>query len=360
MAQLYYTPRYICPWLNTRRARLFGMGDEHVQCVLRPDGWIDQMKNAIREAFRLTATHIQRGSDTSDLWTPDGLWRGNYYTQYTEQSDGTLTDGADWIPIWFGEGQSFVRRPRVIRRWWDKREIANYIDVTTIRFVRHHDVWRFPHPDALVLEDVIELNWGGEEDYFYALDLGLGGWLNLRTGRGSFIGSFSNVLIQQPHPEPIARPQVAAPPKEYPVTQDWTSHDWGKRIDGAEVETNGANVNARPTPHETSTPVLGTLKPGSRTTYWNNPYPSPVGSKYKWFKVIVDGREGYAAQVAGLRFIDPPAPEPEPPPPDDTIKLTPEQYVRWQEAQAKIDEGSAEQRALIEEVAPPLLPGGGF
>lgn len=216
MTQLYYMPRYICPWLNTRKARLFGMGDEHVQCVLRPDGWIDQMKNAIREAFRLTATHIQRGSDTSDLWTPDGLWRGNYYTQYTEQPDGTLTEGADWIPIWFAQGQTFTRKPRVIRRWWDKREIANYTDVTTIRFVQHHATWRFPHPDALELTDVIELNWGGEENYFYPADLGLGGWQNLRTGAGSFIGSFSSVVIQQPHPEPIPRPQVAAPPKEYP------------------------------------------------------------------------------------------------------------------------------------------------
>ena len=352
----FYLPRYICPWLNTRKARLFGMGDEHVQCILRPDGWITQMKNAIVEEFRLTATHIQRGSDTSDLWTADGKWRGNYYTQYTEQPDGTLTEGADWIPIWFAPGQTFTRRPRVIRRWWDKRVIANYIDVTTIRFVQHHPLWRFPHPDALELEDVIELNWGGEENYFYAADLGLCGWQNLQTKAGSYIGSFDGVIIQQPHPHPVPRPQVAMPPKEYPVNPTLPDHDFGTRIDGAAVTTNGANVNVRPRPDELATPILGALKNGDTATYWNNPYKSPSGGKYTWYKVRINGQEGYAAEVAGLKFT----PAADPAPPAGTVTLTPAQYQRWQAIAAEQAAANARMDALIKEVAPALLPGGGF
>lgn len=148
---------------------------------------------------------------------------------------------------------------------------------------------------------------------------------------------------------------AANPRKEYPVTQpttpDTSQHDWGKRIDSATVRTNGANINIRPQPDELAAPVLGALKNDDKATYWSNPYKSPAGNKYAWYKVLFSGREGFVAEVAGLRF-DNPVQSPNPELPAGTVVMTPAQYQRWQQL-------ASEMQALIEEVAP-ALPSGGF
>lgn len=150
----------------------------------------------------------------------------------------------------------------------------------------------------------------------------------------------------------FAATNVAYPVKECKnVTQipDYSKHDWGQRINGAQVRTNGSNINVRPVPSEVGTSVVGTIGDGNNITYWNKPYPSEVGGKYRWYKILYNGVERFVAETAGLRFENPTLPAPELPP--GAVILAPEQYQRWQSL-------ANQMQALIEEVAPALPPGG--
>lgn len=214
----FYLPKFICPWIATQKARLFGLGDEAVQCLLRADGWVLQMKNALSEEFCITDSAIQRGADTSSLWTPDGLFHGFYYIQYTRAADGKLTYGCNWSPLTMRIGDSYVRNAHIVEYWWDGRVKAAYDATTTLKFVAFHSLYTFPQ-SGITVADVIELSWGGEEVYLYAANYGLVGWLNVKTGAGSWLGSVTDVHIQQPIPHPIPRPVVPKPPEAYPVTE---------------------------------------------------------------------------------------------------------------------------------------------
>lgn len=215
----YYMPSMVCP-PNSKKYRLFGLGDEAMQCVQAADGWVDQKKNELVEEFQITKTAIRRGNDTSSIYTSDGLYRGFVQTQYSKQwnSEAERLEyyGADWCPAEWQEGASFVRNVWLVETWWNGSRKAAYQAVTTIRFVKMHAEWEVTRADGtktgLKLKNVAELNWGGEENYFYAEGHGLVGWLNLQTGRGSHLGSYDNVTIRPKANNPVTRPTVPKPP----------------------------------------------------------------------------------------------------------------------------------------------------
>lgn len=136
------------------------------------------------------------------------------------------------------------------------------------------------------------------------------------------------------------------PVKEQPVTQPgWTNHVWGRRVDNATVSLN-ASINVRELPTETS-PIKGSLSGGAVVSYWDTPYQSTTGGKYRWYKILHEGTERYIADIQGLRFEVPVVVPP------TTIPITQAQYQALQGIHAALGK-------WIEEVAPAMLPGGGF
>lgn len=347
----YYMPQMVCPWIATQKGRLFGLGDEAVQCNLFPDGWVLQQKNELSEEFCITPTAIQRGADTSSLWTPDGKYQGFFYIQYTRNADGTLTYGCNWSPLWMSVGETYVRNAYIVEYWWDGRIKAQYPATTALKFEQFHASYTFAR-SGITVANVAELSWEGEERYFYAANYGLVGWLNARTGAGSYLGSVKDVYIRPPVSHPIPRPAVPPPQKEYPVTPlpGWADHNWGTPVPNAIAKTS-ANINIRPLPSATAQPIRGVLKNDMAVTYWDKPYNDGT---YSWTKLrLTDGVEGYVANVGGLSFVVPPAP-----PAVKGRYLSPEAEARIRAYSKAIDDANAGIMAELDaapEVAPPDL-----
>jgi hypothetical protein len=199
---------YICP-PNGKQYRLFGLGDESCQCFQADDGWIEFRKNKHVEEFYVTDTVIGRGADTSEI-SRDGVNpTEKFYVQYTRQPDGSLSYGAPWAKRFMDVGESFHRLCHVIHYRADGAIIEESDPETDLVVNAHHPSRTFPQ-SGITIEDVLELQWGGEEVYFYANGFGLVGWKNLRTGVESFVGVLS-ATIQPPFPHAIARPRVGMP-----------------------------------------------------------------------------------------------------------------------------------------------------
>ncbi|RPJ35283.1 MAG: M23 family metallopeptidase [Planctomycetaceae bacterium] len=200
---------YICP-PSGKQYRLFGLGDENCQCVQASDGWIEFRKNRHMEEFYATDSVIGRGADTSEI-SRDGVNpTGQFYILYTRRPDGSLIYGAPWIKRLMSVGEKFHRDCRVIRYNANGTIVAEYDDATDIVVNAHHPRLTFPQ-SGITIEDVLELQWGGEEVYYYANGYGLVGWKNLRTGQGSFVGVLSATSFD-PFPHEVKpRPRVAQP-----------------------------------------------------------------------------------------------------------------------------------------------------
>lgn len=199
---------YICP-PNGKQYRLFGLGDESCQCFQAQDGWIEFRKNRHMEEFYVTDTIIGRGADTSEI-SRDGVNpTEKFYIQHTRQPDGSVTYGAPWAKRFMEVGESFHRVCHVIRYHANGTPFEETDPETDLVINAHHPSLTFPR-SGITVEDVLELQWGGEEVYYYANGYGLVGWKNLRDGHESFIGVLS-ATIQEPFPHGIPRPVVGMP-----------------------------------------------------------------------------------------------------------------------------------------------------
>lgn len=195
---------YICP-PNGQKYRLFGLGDEHCQCVLMPDGGIDFRKNKHYEAFRVDGQYIYRAEDTSMI-SRDGVNPyGTYYALFTRVGD-KLVYGSKWIKRNMLLGEFFYRNPVVRIFNYNGKELVTYDDPSYITFRDYHQEYMFR--SGIRLRDVIELQWSSEEVYLYAKGYGLVAWKNIRSGvEGSWIGAFG-ANIQPSFAVPITRPQA--------------------------------------------------------------------------------------------------------------------------------------------------------
>lgn len=181
---------------------LGGLGVEHCQSVLAPDGGIDFRKNRHYEALRINGDFIDRGEDTSMI-SNDGIHPFGTYYVLKHWEGSKLVYGSHWIKRDMRIGESFHRDALVVIYNYTGKELIRYPDSTNIRLVDHHEWYEFR--SGIIVADVIELQWGGEEHYFYAKNYGLVGWRNLRTGLGSYITSY-NANIQEPFRVPVIRP----------------------------------------------------------------------------------------------------------------------------------------------------------
>lgn len=188
---------------NGKKFILGGLGTEHCQSILREDGGIDFVKNRHYEAFRLNGDWIDRGEDTS-LISSDGVNPTGTFYVLKHIENGKLVYGGNWILRDMRVGQTVPRSVWVVGLDYTGREIYSYPDNTSIKFTKHWSEYKFP--SGIVVPDVIELEWIGEEHYLYAKDHGLVGWRNTRTGLSrSYITSY-NATIQPTFKVPIKRP----------------------------------------------------------------------------------------------------------------------------------------------------------
>lgn len=211
---IYDLRDYICP--PDGKPLLLSSG-ENCQCVLCPDGWVEQRKNALVEELAYDSQFIYRGTDTSDLWRPGNKYEGTFYTQYKLLPDGSLRYGANWAARHMSVGQVYPRVCTIITYNWDGSEIKRDKDVQTdLVLVAHHD--RKAFPTGVSVDDVLEFQWGGNERYFYGKGYGLVGWENLATKTGNYVISF-NAIPQTPVPHAVPRPpfQESAPIPPTPV-----------------------------------------------------------------------------------------------------------------------------------------------
>lgn len=284
--------QYICP-PNGRKYRLGGMGDENCQCTQESDGWILQRKNKHVEEFYVTDTIIGRGADTSEI-SRDGVNpTGRFYVQYTGSSYG-----APWCKRFMQVGESFKRSPRIVFYDYRTNILSDYQDVSTLVVNNHHD--KIVSPTGVTTWDVLELQWGGEEIYYYGYGFGLVGWKNLRTNQGSYVISVT-ATIMTPFPAPILRPKVAFPnfdvePKmpEYP--KPYTLGGWKSGIIEKTIHPNGANVRSEPSVKNNN--VVTSVSKGTTLQYREKSFRN---ESYDWYYVKILNTEGWLSSVATIR-----------------------------------------------------------
>jgi GH25 family lysozyme M1 (1,4-beta-N-acetylmuramidase)/murein DD-endopeptidase MepM/ murein hydrolase activator NlpD len=288
--------QYICP-PDGKKYRLFGLGDESCQCVQADDGWIEFRKNRHMEEFYVTDTVIGRGADTSEI-SRDGVHpTGQFYILYTRRPDGSLTYGAPWAKRLMRVGEEFHRDCRVIRYNADGSIVAQYDDATDLVLNAHHDSRTFAQ-FGITVKDVLELQWGGEEVYYYGKGYGLVGWENLRTGQGSFIGVVG-ATISDPFPHDVKpRPRVAHPPHDLAAVNlpdvDQPTYPQGRKPQEMKVnQPDGIWLLAMP---GTSSHHIRVLPQGEEVTVYSTPV-VPSG-RYNWQRVTTKRKEkGWSAAV---------------------------------------------------------------
>jgi lysozyme len=289
---IYDLLHYICP-PNGKQYRLFGLGDESCQCVQANDGWIEFRKNRHTEEFYVTNSVVGRGADTSEI-SRDGVHpTGQFYILYTRRPDGSLTYGAPWAKRLMSVGDKFHRDCRVIRYSADGSIVAQYDDATDLVLNAHHSSLSFPQ-SGITVEDVLELQWGGEEVYYYAKGYGLVGWKNLRTGQGTFVGVLS-AAIAEPFPHDVKpRPRVAPPSHSVSEPILVASYPEGTNPQQMEVnQTSGIWLLAMP---GTDSRHIRVLPHKERVTLYSEPI-VPAG-RYDWQRVTTQrGEEGWSAAV---------------------------------------------------------------
>jgi lysozyme len=289
---VYDLLHYVCP-PNGMQYRLLGLGDESCQCVQAGDGWIEFRKNRHMEEFYITDTVIGRGADTSEI-SRDGVHpTGQFYILYTRRPDGSFTYGAPWAKRLMSVGDKFHRDCRVIRYNADGSIVAQYDDATDLVLNAHRSSLSFSQ-SGITVEDVLELQWGGEEVYYYAKGYGLVGWKNLRTGQGSFVGVLS-ATISEPFPHDVKpRPRVAQPSHSVSKTDLVATHPEG--TDPQQMEVNLADgiwLLAMP---GTDSRHIRILRHKEAVTVYEEPV-VPAG-RYNWQRVKTErGEEGWSAAV---------------------------------------------------------------
>jgi Papain-like cysteine protease AvrRpt2 len=301
-AELFDMMLYVCP-PGSKKFRLFGMGDEAMQCTQEQDGWVLQRKNELSEEFQVTDIMIKRGADTSMLYTDDGKYHGQFYIQWTDVQPPSY--GADWCPRLMRQGETFARNPRIRYYDWKGNILNDYVDHTTLHFLR----WEQQHTflkSGITVPDVVVLSWANEEEYYYAKNYGLVGWKNLVTKQESFIGSYDAVNIRNPVSHPIPRPQVPYPPpaKEEPV------YPPGENPIRAVVNLkDGISLRVEP---DAQAFRIRVIPKGEEVTLYTAPTVQADG--YAWLRVHTDRNEdGWSAQYVNGADSFIPAPEPVPP-----------------------------------------------
>lgn len=147
----------------------------------------------------------------------------------------------------------------------------------------------------------------------------------------------------------LAKTNARYPVKELPMP-DYNSHNWGRRIDGAFVEAEDS-INVREQPYEKSD-RKGTIGQGNIVDFWDTPYQSEQGGKYRWYKILYDGVERYVAEVAGLKFVAPP--------PTGTVTIPEAKFEALSDYITRAEADLTAARKILEEVVPPLLPPDSF
>lgn len=281
---------YICP-PNGKAYYLNGLGNENCASVLASDGWIDFRKNKHKEEFYVTDTVIGRGADSS-LISKDGVNpTGTFYVQYREEN-GKLIYGAPWIKRFMSPGEKFHRNV-TIQIYNYKGELqAKYGDPSDITFNKYHDFITFPQ-SQLTVKDVVELQWGGEEVYYYAKGFGLVGWKNLKQNEGSYFAGLA-LTSQTPFQLAIHRP-VVQPPKDanMPIPDRLKL---GDPIDGYVKSTKDNVANVRDLPNIPSN-LLGYVVKNQLVRY--RPTLTEKRDGYRWY-ALESPYQGWLADVAVL------------------------------------------------------------
>ena len=289
--------QYVCP-PGGKKYRLFGLGDESCQCVQANDGWVEFRKNRHMEEFYVTDSVIGRGADTSEI-SRDGVHpTGQFYILYARRPDGSLTYGAPWAKRLMAVGEKFHRDCHVIRyNNVDGSIVAQYDDASDLVLNAHHDELPFSE-SGITVKDVLELQWGGEEVYYYGKDYGLVGWKNLRTGQGSFIGA-AGATISEPFAHDVKpRPQVGHPQHNpaaiTPSDVDQPTYPKGRKPKDMKVnQPDGIWLLDLP---GTSSHHIRVLPRGEQVTVYSQPV-VPSG-RYNWQRVSTKRKEkGWSAAV---------------------------------------------------------------
>lgn len=332
--KIVYAPAYICPWLSTKRYRLGGRGNELCQSILRTNGVIDFMKNGQVEEFRIKNGKIQRGKDTSDLWTPDGLQHGEYYILYSDKP-ATPADRArlyfdDWIDEWVWKGYTFFRRAYVERYKWDGTiipEKSGWQD-TTITVVDVLSSYTFPpNKGGQTLFDVLVLHADGvKENYLYARNFGLVGHDDPTSG--SYLTTLSNdslviKALTVTNPPPISAPPPAAYPSapQAAITPSPNPAALGALVERVVERTEALTANVRKEAYASGAqpPVVGTVRAGDVVTVHETPW---TGNGYGWYAMTAKNGTplvGWLSSVATLA--------PVPAPPEPMIRVVPVPFV---------------------------------
>jgi len=190
---------YLCP---TAGITYLLSSSESCRSVICADGWINFCKNRHKEEFRVDENYIYRGSDTS-LISSDGVNPvGTFYTQYDGDNYGAI-----WCPRYMLLGETVERHCRVVVRDYLCNILNDYSESSPLTFVDHFD--RIEFPGGLIVSDIIQLRWSGEEGYLYANQLGLVGWRNIVSGQfGNYVVALNVSTPAPPFEQCLTRPFI--------------------------------------------------------------------------------------------------------------------------------------------------------
>lgn len=211
--------------------KLGGMGDETLRTRF-VGGYGHQDKNEHWEQIWFDDRYIYRGMDTSP-------GDGKVYALYEGGRYGSV-----WSPRYWEVGKTFKRTAQV--RFYNKLTgliLADYIDVTHLKFARYHKSFAFR--SGIALSDVVELHAmrdkNGQPDtasfetYYYAKNYGLVGWKGSGVGE-SYISAMSAPFTHAPDTMswfsvPTVPPTVEEPKPDNP--------DMPVTIENVKVQSNG-------------------------------------------------------------------------------------------------------------------------
>jgi hypothetical protein len=289
MGQFFDLLKYVCP-PNGNKYVLGGLGTENCQCTQESNGWILQRKNKHAEEFKVDNEYIYRGADTSEI-SRDGVNpTGRFYIQYTGSKYG-----AQWAKRFMRVGDSFHRDVRIVFYNYLGDVLHDYNDATDL-VVRHH-YSSFTNSAGMTIPDVLEMQWGGEEVYYYGRNFGLVGWKNLRTNQGSNLVTFSaNIMTPFPHMHPaplVPFPNLEVQPPMVIYPHPDTLGDPTPGIVSKTVSVSGANVRSEPTVQKMN--VVGTIQQGDRVVYRPKTF---LNEEYTW--KYLDTFKGWVSNVATI------------------------------------------------------------
>jgi hypothetical protein len=254
-----------------------------------PDGWIEFRKNKHMEEFRADGQYIYRGADTSEI-SKDGVHPdGTFYVQY--KAGTNVYGGAPWAPRSMKPETSFKRTCRVVKYDQYGKMLADYEETTTLHFVKRYTNWK-----NMGL-DVVQLNWEGEETYYYARGYGLVKWQGPNGGSEINFDIIPQIQTAFPHgavprPETAVPGEISMPNPVYVPCPDRSTLGEPVSAVVTSLQANIANIRQE---CNTGSPILGVVKLNQKVTI--RPKETEKLNGWHWYALEAPIK-GWVADVA--------------------------------------------------------------